>query len=214
MPIKLPEAKIVSAQVLIEGISVWKGSHVMLIKSAQQLRGCMEHFCTTNPVWKILATPVGELLTYGDENNEWVSCPVSEVWQNFWRSMEVIETCMEVDSEWMSLFQGSLFRLLPLPQRLSLKMEGGLFIWATVDATLEWISAISWRDCECFRISTKEVVKLCGLQPDFAFDVGECEMTDAEFAILLRVVREGKPRNIILRTDNRNVPPLVGEGES
>ena len=205
MPIALPESKIVSAQVLIVGIRVWKGSHVTPIKCAQQLRGCMEHVCTTYPVWKILATPVDELLTYGDENNEWVSCPVSEIWRNFWRPMEVVETRMRIDSDWRSLFHGSLFRLLPLPQRFPLRMEGGGFIFGTAEAKLEWISGIARRGRECVRISTKKVAELCGFQPDFVFKIGGCEMIAAASSIFLWGLMGGKPRNVILRTDNRNV---------
>ena len=119
--------------------------------------------------------------------------------------MEVIETCMQINSEWRSLFRGSLFRLLPSSQRLSLKMEGELFIRITADAALEWISGISRHGRECFRISTKEVVKLRGLQADFAFKIGECEMLADAFAIFLCGLRDGVPRNVILRTDNRNV---------
>ena len=49
MTITLPEAKIASAQTLIEGILQWKGSYAILVKAAQQLRGCMEHFCNYKP---------------------------------------------------------------------------------------------------------------------------------------------------------------------
>ena len=205
MSITLPEAKIASAHVLMESILAWEDSHIMPIKSAQQLRGCMEHFCTANPIWKILSAPVDELLTFGDENNEWVSCPVIEIWQSFRCSMDVIETCMKVDTDWETLFHWSLLRLLPLAQRLSLKMEGQLFIWITVDATLDFISGISWRGREFFRISIVDLVRECGFPIGTVFKIGECEMLAAAFATFLWGVKQGIPRNIILCTDNRNV---------
>ena len=79
----------------------------MLIKSAHQLRGCMEYFGTANPVWEILAAPVDELVTFGDENNEWAARPQVETWHGFWYSMSVIETCMATYSSWRALFRGS-----------------------------------------------------------------------------------------------------------
>ena len=65
MAIVLPEAKIVAAQILTEGILQWTGTHVMMIESAQQLRGRMGHFGTTNPAWEVLAAPVGDLFPFG-----------------------------------------------------------------------------------------------------------------------------------------------------
>lgn len=65
MTTTLPEAKIIDAPILIEGILQWKGAHILLIKSAQQLRGCVEHFGATSPVWRALAAPVDDPLTFG-----------------------------------------------------------------------------------------------------------------------------------------------------
>ena len=117
MTITLPEAEIVAAQILTEGILQWKGTHIMLIKSAQQLRGRMEHFGTTNPAWRALAAPVDDLLTFGDGNNDWVSCHRAETWNGFWYSMSVIETRMADGPSWKSLSRGSFLRLLPPPAK-------------------------------------------------------------------------------------------------
>ena len=195
----------VSAQVLTEGILKWKDAQIMPIKSAQHLRGCMEHFSTTNPICEVLSAHADELLKFGDENNEWVSCPSPEIWDKFWCSMRAIETCPEVDVDWEALFHGSLFRLLPLAGRLSLKMEVRLSIWITVDATLDYLSGISWYDREFFRISTEEVVRLRGIPSDTVFEIGEREILAVAFAVFLWGIRDGVSRRIILRTDNRNV---------
>ena len=214
MGITLPEAKIVSAQVLMEKILAWKGSQVMLIKSMQQLRGCMEHFSTTNPIWRVLAAPVDHLLTFGDENNQWVSCPQAETWHAFWHTMSVIETCMSNETEWKDLFKGSLLRLLPLHYHLALKMEVRPFIWVTVDATLQWISGISWHDREFFRMSLDDCIRLCGLPIDTVFKIGECEMLAASFAVFLWGGEGGISRNIILCADNRNVFHWLRKGRA
>ena len=214
MTITLPEAKIASAQTLIEGILQWKNSQVMLIKAAQQLRGCMEHFSTTNQIWKILSTPVDELLTYTDENNEWASCPHAEIWTSFWHSMSVLETCMEADQSWRALFHGSLFRLLPLHERLALKMEVQPFVWVTVDATLEYIGGVSWHGNECFRMSATECKRICGLGSDIVLKIGECEMLAAALAIVIWGIKDGVTRNIILCADNRNVLHWMKKGKA
>ena len=69
-----------AAQILIERIIRWKGTYITLIKSAHQLRGCMEHSRNTNPAWMVMAAPVGDLLTYGDENNECAACRNADTW--------------------------------------------------------------------------------------------------------------------------------------
>ena len=181
-------------------------------KSIQKLRGCMGHFATTNHILEILSAPVDELLTYGDENNEWVSCPHAEIWTSFWRSMSVIETCIAEDCSWRSLLRGSLFRLLPLHGRLALKMEVRPFVWITVDATLDFIAGLSWRDHECFRLSVGDCKQLCGTASDEVLRIGECEMMDTALAIILWGIKDGVVRNIILCADNRNVSHWVKKG--
>ena len=73
MSISLPEPEMVGAEIPIEGIPQWKGALVMLVKSAHQVRGFTERFRTADPVWPALSDPVGELLTYGDGDNESIS---------------------------------------------------------------------------------------------------------------------------------------------
>ena len=115
----------------------------MMVESAQQLRGCMERFRTTNPVCTALSAPVDELLTYGGENNEWASRRNSDKWEAFWYSTSVTETCMANVSSWQAIFHGSLLRLFPHEQRLSLEMGAHACVWITVDDTLEFALGIS-----------------------------------------------------------------------
>ena len=157
---------------------------------------------------------MGHLLAFGDENNQRVSCPQPETWHAFWHTMSVIETCMSNEVNWGNLFKGSLLRLLPLAYRMSLKMEVQPFIWVTVDATLEWISGISWHDREFFRMSIDDCIRLCGFPPDTVFKIGEGEMMAAAFAVFPWVEKSGIPRNIILRTDNRNVSHWFRKGRA
>ena len=80
MSIALREPKLDGAQVLTEGLRTWKGTHLMMDKSMQQLRGRVGHFRTTIPIWAELAAPVDELMTHGDGNNEWVAVTNAEIW--------------------------------------------------------------------------------------------------------------------------------------
>ena len=86
MSIALPGANRAGSQVLVGGILRWGDTHVFLVKSLQQLRGRVEQFRATSPIWAALAAHVGDQMTHGDENSEWANFPNFEVWGAFWQS--------------------------------------------------------------------------------------------------------------------------------
>ena len=69
----------------------------------------------------------------------------------FWESMDLVQSCLEPEDKWVSMFSGQLAMLLPPEERLSLKKEFLRSVWVSVGATLSYIAAISWRDKESCR---------------------------------------------------------------
>ena len=106
----------------------------------------MERFRPTNAIRTTLTSPLDKLMSFGDENNLRISCPNVEIWNGVWNTITVVENCMETDVQWRTLFAGKLPRLLPIEERLSLPFGKDLPIWATVDAKLDTIDGVSWRD--------------------------------------------------------------------
>ena len=145
--ISLPEPELEGAQVSAEEILRW-GAAIMLVETTRQLRGRMDHFRPENATWAILATPVDPLVSHGDEDNDWVTCHNVETWNALRHSMPVIETCMSDNGSWSSLSTGSLLRLLPIAERLSLQMESKSSIWNAFAANLDIAGGISWRGRE------------------------------------------------------------------
>ena len=71
-----------------------------------------------------------------------------------------------------SLSRGSLLRVLPIEKRSSLRMEGRSFVRLTVDAALEIVSGISWRDREFPRAPISEDKQMCAIPDDVNLKIG------------------------------------------
>ena len=162
MSIALPVPNRVGPHVLMGGFLQWKGPRVMLARSTQQLRGRLGHFRATNPVLDGMSAPVDELMTHGGANNERVDRPNAEIWKVSGYSTSAIETRISDETCRGALFNGGLLPLLPIEERLSLKMEVVPFARLTADATIGFVSGISVRDREFPRGSLTESKQMRG----------------------------------------------------
>ena len=103
------------------------------------------------------------------------------------------------------LIRRKMLRMVKPEGRLSLKLEEELYVWITADATLEWISGVSWRDKQFFRVRVSDCLSFFPSLIDEPFRIAECELLAAVFAIMLWSKVDGVRRHIILRTDNKSV---------
>ena len=67
LTISLPENKRDGAEIFCVSLSDERGPHFLTLLEAQQLRGYLEHFQTTNEMWKIVKGPTDRLLSCADE---------------------------------------------------------------------------------------------------------------------------------------------------
>ena len=179
----------------------------------QQLRGDIEHFQSTNEVWRFVKHPADLLLGSSDELGVYIRRPDPRVWRMFWDTMDFIKGFHSVEEEWRKLFTGSLVRLLSPEERLSIRSERERTVWVTTDATLEYIAGISWMGKEAFRMPTTVLNDLIGM-PLYTLVIGECELASAVIAALLWGIRWGIPRIIVLCTDNVNVSQWLDSAKS
>ena len=128
--------------------------------------------------------------------------------------MSVVGKCTAPDDRRRTLFTGKFPRLLPVEERMSLQSEKDLFIWITVDETMDMASCISWRDRQFFRFSISECKQVCAIPMDVVFGIGECEMMADACAIVIWGRRQGTTRHIILRTDNQNAFHWISKSQS
>ena len=99
-------------------------------------------------------------------------------------------------------------------ERLSLKLEEELFVWIDADATLEWISGMSRRGRQFFRVRVSDCMRFCPSRINEPFRIAECELLEAVMAIILWSKVGGVSRHIILRTDNKNIPHWVKKSKA
>ena len=219
LSISLPDVKVAGARVLFEQLAEKTGPHVLEVVTLQQIRGHVEHFKSTNSMWKFLTGPIDLLLRYTDERAVWVNCPVPEIWQSFWNSLSLIFDTLPCESRWKNLFRGSLMRLLTPDQRLSIRLDRvsprflpDNFVWVSVDATLELLGGLSWGDGEFFRCPTNAA--LPHFRPPVIGEpiISECELVAATMAIMTWA--QHGCRNIVLCTDNMNVLSWVEHARS
>ena len=105
LQVRLPDAKIAGARILFEELLDKRDSQILCVKTLQQIRGVMEHFKTVNTIWMHLTAPVDALMVYGDETSNWIICPDKQVWDDFWRTMDVVETHLQTESKWRTLLK-------------------------------------------------------------------------------------------------------------
>ena len=161
-------------------------------------------------MWEMLMGPVDQLLQFTDEKSFWINFPVAEIWEAFWSCMQIIFDLMDNDEVWDQCFHGSLVRLLPPDQRLSVHLDqiddhypADRVVWVSAGATLQVVGGISWGDHEFFRSDPRDMAALIHPITQEACRIGECELIAATMAIFCWSLR-GK-RNILLCTDNQNV---------
>ena len=78
--ITLPDAEIGDAKALFSTFLLTMGSQMVTLLDSQQLRGHIEHFQSTNEVWKLATGPTDALLTCSDELNVYIRCPDPRMW--------------------------------------------------------------------------------------------------------------------------------------
>ena len=97
-------------------------------------------------MWEFLTGPIDRLRQYTEERATLVNFPIPEVWGSFRNSTSIVFDLMPPEPQWRKIFQGSLVRLLTPDQRLSIllgrispRFTHGRFVWASVDATVEFL---------------------------------------------------------------------------
>ena len=83
LAIRLPEAKVTGTRILFDQLQEKDFSRAIEVNTLQQERGHIEHFGTSNPMWKLVSLPIDTLRRYTDECASCVNCPALEVWQAF-----------------------------------------------------------------------------------------------------------------------------------
>ena len=92
LAIRPPEEKVAGARILFDHLHEKAYSRAIEVGNLQHVSGHIEHFSTSNSMWKLVTGPIDALLRYTDECDIWVSCPVLAVWRSFLRSKKVIST--------------------------------------------------------------------------------------------------------------------------
>ena len=111
LTISLPEQKMGGAKVFPNALFDKRGSHFLTLLEVHQMRGNLEHFQTTNEMWKTIKAPTDILLGHSDVNSMYIRCPNTKVRQMVWDSTQAMQQCMETEDSWMDLFTGKLVRL-------------------------------------------------------------------------------------------------------
>ena len=186
----------------------------MHVATLQQIRGVAWHFESANVVLAYLTAPVDSLMCFGDERSDWEVCPNKEIWGDFRRTMEVVETHIPTESAWRALFEGQMIRMIKPEERLSLKLEKGVSVWISVDATMEWISGVSWNGRQFFRVRVIDFLHYFPSRMQEPFRIAECELMAAVFAILMWLKVDGVIRHIIRCAANQNVFRWVSKSKA
>ena len=113
----------------------------------------------------------------------------------------------------ISLFAGKLTRFLIPEERLPIATERASAILISVDATLDLMGGISWKNRQFSRIPSGVTQSLIG-HLNYQLIIGECELASAVIAILLLGMRHGLPRIIILCACNMNWPQRFESSKS
>ena len=177
--VRLPGAKMDVARILFGQIAEEKGTRFLHLKTLQIIRGAADHFESANAARTYLTAPVDSLMCFGAERSDWAVCPNKEIWGDFWRTMEVAETHLQTESAWRNLFEGQKLRMIKPEERLSLKLGKEVFVWNSVDATLEWISCVAWHGRQFFRVRVIDCLHYCPSRTQEPFRIAECELMDA-----------------------------------
>ena len=160
LTITLPHHQVANARVFIDELLAKNGSHFLTIIELLQLRGNLEHFSTTNGVWRLIKNATGKLLGHPDEQGSYVRCPNPTMWGFFWQSVDIVGVRRSREKAWGDLPQGDLDLLLCAAERLSFPSERGKSVRISVDAALHWMGGISWKDQEMFRLPTTVIQQL------------------------------------------------------
>ena len=90
--------------------------------------------------------PVDMLLQYTDEKAHWTNCPLGEIWDAIWNSLQIAFSLMGSEDRRRQCFSGSLIRLLSPEQCLSARLDtiaphyhSDKFAWVSAGATLHLV---------------------------------------------------------------------------
>ena len=153
--IKLPDANIDGANLVIHKHDFDPGNTVVLLKTLQELRGPFTHYSNCNPKWKIFARPIDELLAYADVCAMWIRCDDSDYWLAFWNMISFLRRLALGELTWKALFTGTLLDLLPSNVRFTGPSMRENVLWFSGDATLTRVSCVNWNTKEflCLPVS-------------------------------------------------------------
>ena len=148
--IRLLEARVAGALSLFDQLQEKAYSISIGVNTPHQVRGHIEHCIASNSMWKLVTGPIDTMLRFTDECAIRANCLVFDVRQAFWRSMDVIITCMMADGWWRQCFQGKPDRLLKPEKRhpvalsrISSISQPDDFVRASVDAKLGYVGGVS-----------------------------------------------------------------------
>ena len=110
--ISLPDSKILGAVNLIQSPEFNPGCRTLTLHSAQELRGCSNHWSKTGRVWNWLTEPVNQMLACVDSENIWIRCGDWGKWTAF---RSVIQFILDLSADqvlWRTLLTGCFSELV------------------------------------------------------------------------------------------------------
>ena len=217
----LPPAKLEKASYLLHLPEFDYGNTRIPLKLVQELRGNQQFWITVLPTIANFLQASNELLGPPDKEGFVVprGCPLRQkrTWVRFWEAIELQRLLVDNRGAWASRFTHPMTEALDVAESMAYCTEN--IVWASGDATLDYVAAVDWDAKQAFAEPVRDFE---GLIKEFMADAcnesspGDDEPEDSGFIIsiteLLAVVALASLRAtgwngklVLYGGDNQNV---------
>ena len=154
------------------------------------------------------------MLSFQDENAEFLVCPDPEITSAFWSMMRLLKYLAQDRNVWKTLFRGEMARVLEAQLRFTSPNECLNSVWLTGDATLRVVSSINWTEKQFVKCTPWSLLKdfSGGLESEPI--IAEVELASGICGVILWAGICGEKRVIVVGTDNANVFSWLRRGKA
>ena len=154
----LPPAKLEKASYLLHLTEFDYGNTRIPLKLIQELRGNQQFWITVLPTIANFLQASNELLGPPDSEGFAVprGCPLRQkrTWVRFWEAIELQRLLVDNRSVWASRFTHPMTEALDVAESMAYCADK--IVWASGDATLDYVAAIDWSACQAFAEPVKD----------------------------------------------------------
>lgn len=155
----LPPQKLEKASYLLRLPEFDHGSTKIPLKLIQELRGNQQFWISVMPSLKPLLTATNALL--GPPTSEGFAQPRGDaeqkrrIWVRFWEAIELQRLLVDNRNEWGVRFTHPMTEALTLRELLVMPGYQHKVVWASGDATLDWVGAVDWSNKKAYSLEVR-----------------------------------------------------------